>query len=272
MRRAGLIVAVLIAACDGGRIVIGGSPSELPDLASEPSEDLAVPPADVDLRGAEPIDLRKPNGGDLSGLDLAGNLGVDLATTPGQCPADTVAFATYCMDRYEAPNIEGELPFYYQTAPDGEAWCATKGKRLCTEAEWKSACEGPSGNEYPYGDTYKAHACNDDKTWKAPNWTALGKYPAPEGQAEADRLYQGDPSGSRTMCLTDTGVFDLTGNVAEWVKRSYPHANNYDYVVKGCFWSQCYMDTTPDCNFTNSAHPPGFRSYEFGFRCCMDKP
>lgn len=269
MRRAALTVAVLIAACDGGRIVIGGASSDGSlDLTVVTADDLAAQ-SEADLRTDSAPDLPKPPS---SSTDLSdGGLG-DLATTPGQCPVDTVAFATYCMDRYEAPNIEGELPFYYQTAPDGEAWCATKGKRLCTEAEWKSACEGPSGNEYPYGDTYKAHACNDDKTWKAPNWTALGKYPAPEGQAEADRLYQGDPSGSRTMCLTDTGVFDLTGNVAEWVKRSYTHATNYDYVVKGCYWSQCYMDTTPDCNFVNSAHPPGFRSYEFGFRCCMDKP
>ena len=79
-------------------------------------------------------------------------------------------------------------------------------------------------------------------------------------------------SQGRAMCLSDAGVYDLTGNVAEWVKRSFPHPNNYDYVVKGCYWSKCYMDNTPDCHFTNSAHPPGFRSYEFGFRCCMDKP
>lgn len=266
MRRVTTLVFVAFAACNGGRIVTGALPIATPDLTPVPIVDLAIDPS-TDLIGVAMPDLTPTV---IPDLHVVPNN--DLATQPGQCPPDTVAFATYCMDRYEAPNIEGELPFYYQTATDGEAWCTTKGKRLCTEAEWKSACQGPSGNEYPYGNTYKAHACNDDKTWKSPNWTALGKYPAPEGQAEADRLYQGDPSGSRTMCLTDTGVFDLTGNVAEWVKQSFTHANNHGYVVKGCYWSQCYMDTTPDCNFVNSAHPPGFRSYEFGFRCCMDKP
>ena len=258
-----VLFGLLLAACSGGRIVLGTNAaaddlamnSVEPDLAS----DLAEPPsAMLDLRKPPTMTDAKPGG--------------DLTTPPGACPADTVAFSAYCMDRYEAPNEEGTLPFYFQTAPDGEAWCGARGKRLCTEAEWVSACEGPSGFEYPYGNTYVAHACNDDKTWKSPSWATLGTYPAPAAQAEADRLYQGDPSGSRTMCLSDAGVADLTGNVAEWVKRSFPHAKNYDYVVKGCYWSGCYMDTTPDCHFVNSAHPPGFRSYEFGFRCCMDKP
>lgn len=268
-RRLALVVALAWIGCKGGTIKLG-QPSPHGDLsASEPPDLSGVPeagdltPAGADLKQGGSVDLK-------STLDLPSQKS-DLATTPGSCPADTVAFDTYCMDRYEAPNIEGALPFYFQTAPDGEKWCEGKGKRLCTEAEWKSACQGPNGYEYPYGNTHIKSACNDDKTWISPSWSTLGKYPDPAAQAEADRLYQGDPSGSRAMCISDAGVMDLTGNVAEWVRRSYPHPNSYDYVVKGCYWAGCYMDPTPDCNFTNSAHPPTFRSYEFGFRCCVDK-
>ena len=268
LRQTGLLLALAgtLTACEG-RIVLGLSPLEHADLSLLPTDDLlssSGPDARLDHNLPTPSDQE-------SSLDLS-KPADDLGTTPGICPSDTVTFDTYCMDRYEAPNIEGEYPFYYQTAPDGENWCGGKGRRLCTETEWKSACQGPNGLEYPYGNTFIKSACNDDKTWISPNWAVLGTYPAPAAHAEADRLYQGDPSGSRMMCLSDAGVYDLTGNVAEWVRRSLPHTNNYDYVIKGCYWATCYMDSTPDCNFTNSAHPPEFRSYEFGFRCCMDRP
>jgi formylglycine-generating enzyme len=176
----------------------------------------------------------------------------------------------FCMDRYEAPNQAGAKPLAFQTAPDGEKWCAARGKRLCSEAEWVRACQGPSGQPYPYGATYQKSTCNDDKIWKAPSWTTLGSYPSDASMMEAERLYQADASGSRTDCISDEGVYDLTGNVAEWVARSFSHANNYDHVMKGCYWSGCYGGTPPSCAFTNPAHPGTFRTYEAGFRCCGD--
>ena len=71
------------------------------------------------------------------------------------CPDDMVAIDGYCIDRYEAPNVKGELPFALQTAYDGEAWCTERGKRLCTQDEWVRACEGPKGRLYPYGNAYR---------------------------------------------------------------------------------------------------------------------
>jgi formylglycine-generating enzyme required for sulfatase activity len=189
--------------------------------------------------------------------------------SPMGCPSDMVAIDAFCMDRYEAPNVAGEKPLAMQTAPDGELWCNARGKRLCTEAEWVRACQGPAILPYPYGTTYKRSTCDDDKTWLAPDWTTLGTWPSAAAMAEADRLYQADPSGARTGCVSAEGVYDLTGNVAEWVKRSFDHANNYAEVMKGCYWSGCYGGSPPSCGFTNPAHPGTFRSYEAGFRCCQ---
>jgi formylglycine-generating enzyme required for sulfatase activity len=192
----------------------------------------------------------------------------DLA--PIGCAADTVTFGDVCMDRYEAPNQAGAKPLAMENALSGEAWCAARGKRLCTEAEWVRACNGPAMLPYPYGATYQRSVCNDDKTWIAPDWTTLGTWPSDAGVAEAARLYQADPSGSRTGCVSAEGVNDLTGNVAEWVRRSFSNANNYDHVLKGCYWSGCYGGSPPSCAFVNPAHPSGFRTYEAGFRCCYD--
>ena len=93
------------------------------------------------------------------------------------CPAGMVAFADFCMDRFEAPNQAGLPPLAMRSATDGVAFCAALGKRLCSEAEWVTACKGPAGLPYPYGTTYKRSRCNDDKTWKVPSWTVLGTWP-----------------------------------------------------------------------------------------------
>jgi hypothetical protein len=199
----------------------------------------------------------------------------DAAPAPSDaaapCPTDTVAFAGFCMDRYEAPNQAGVPPLAMRTASDGVAFCSAAGKRLCTEAEWVRACQGPAGLPFPYGKTYQRSRCNDDKVWKAPSWTVLGTWPSAAAQAEAKRLYQAETSGSRSGCASAEGVQDLTGNVAEWVVRSFPNSNNYDHVMKGCYWSGCYGGAPPSCSFTNPAHPGSFRTYEAGFRCCRTR-
>ena len=200
-------------------------------------------------------------------VDASSDAGAD-AFTPPPCPAEMVNFGEFCMDRYEAPNEAGAMPLAMQSALSGEDWCADRGKRLCTEAEWVTACRGSSDCDFPYGETYERGRCNDDETWISPNWSALGTYPAPAAVAEAERLYQAEPSGSNEGCVSEDGVYDLSANVAEWVRRSFPHTNNYDHVMKGCYWAGCFGGAPPSCDFTNPAHPSGFRSYEAGFRCC----
>src|SRR5579871_3770805 len=133
------------------------------------------------------------------------------AAAAGACPADMAEVADYCIDRFEAPNEEGARPLVAQLARDGERWCAERGKRLCTEAEWVRACEGPEGWLYPYGNEYRPGACNDDKEWRNPDWRKIARYPSPEGRHEVERLDQADASGSRSACVSAEGVFDLTG-------------------------------------------------------------
>jgi len=185
------------------------------------------------------------------------------------CAEDMVPIGGYCIDRYEAPNRKGELPLALVTAYDGEAWCMERGKRLCTQDEWVRACEGPHGRRYPYVNDYREDVCNDDKGWILVHWKALAKWPRDPALDEATRLFQADMSGARAECVSEEGVADMTGNVAEWVRRSTPSSRpGYDHVLKGCYWAGCYKDPHPSCEFTNAAHPGTFRTYEAGFRCC----
>jgi formylglycine-generating enzyme required for sulfatase activity len=176
----------------------------------------------------------------------------------------------FCMDRFEAPNVAGAEPLVMQSALTADAWCAERGKRLCTEHEWDAACQGPDVSTYPYGDTYEPGACNDDKTWIAPDEQTLATWPSQDAQDEVARLYQAAPSGSHPACAGAYGIFDLTGNVEEWVVRTKYHVNEYPHVLKGCYWSGCYGGSKPTCLSTNPAHASAFMFYETGFRCCSD--
>jgi len=199
----------------------------------------------------------------------------------GPCPPDMVDVSVACIDRYEAPNEAGAMPLVMQSAPEAEAWCKERGKRLCTEDEWLRACQGPKGLAYPYGSKYQEHHCNQDATkYLAPNWGKLGRWPAPEAAAEVKRLNQSEPSGKRPTCVSAEGVYDLTGNVAEWVARSRPDKDScqtpeeqaHRFVVKGCFWGKCFRTPhEPACEYVNCTHAAGFHSYEFGVRCCRDR-
>ena len=148
-----------------------------------------------------------------------------------------------------------------------------RGKRLCSEGEWVRACEGPHGRRFPYGDAHRRPRA----TTTAPGFRRLeGARRAGRTRSaveEAARLYQADASGARTECVSEEGVYDLTGNVAEWVRRDGPATRpGYEHVLKGCYWAGCYHEPEPNCAFRNSAHPGTFRTYEAGFRCCRPSP
>jgi sulfatase modifying factor 1 len=231
----------IVAACAGGR------PSVPPVAATAPAS--APAPAPAPARASAP----------------------ELPLTTA-CPPGMVALPGVCIDEYEAPNLRGELPIAQATAYDGERWCAERGKRLCYDDEWLRACEGPHGHRFPYGDTHRDGACNDDRPWIEVRWGALATWPEDEAVTEGTRLFQADMSGARADCVSDEGVFDLTGNVAEWVRRRGPAPRpGWEHVLKGCYWAGCYHQPEPTCGFTNHAHPGTFRTYEAGFRCCVER-
>jgi formylglycine-generating enzyme required for sulfatase activity len=183
-----------------------------------------------------------------------------------------VDIGSVCIDRYEAPNQRGVKPLLMQSAIDGEAWCRDHDKRLCREDEWLAACMGAERRSFPYGDAYEAGRCNDDKTWRAPKWSALRQWPAEVAEREAARLDQSEAAGQRADCKSDAGVFDLSGNAAEWVVRTEDNDTNHDHVVKGCYWARCFRPPhIPSCDYVNFAHRSEERSYEMGFRCCRNR-
>ncbi len=170
----------------------------------------------------------------------------------------------FCMDTYEAPNKRGERPLVMQSAVSAEKWCTSRGKRLCREIEWESACEGPLRTPWTYGWRADGTKCNSGKIWQKFNAEILYKPDERAVSREVERLWQGEPSGRRPECATPEGVHDLIGNVEEWV-LSRP-SRKWNRTLIGGFWAKPW----PGCRGANDAHEPEFRFYETGFRCCKD--
>jgi formylglycine-generating enzyme required for sulfatase activity len=181
----------------------------------------------------------------------------------GMEPRETPVHA--CMDEYEWPNQKGAEPTVMLNFLEAEAACGTVHKRLCTEFEWESACEAPDVRPFPYGFERKANVCNSDKTYRPVSEAKLASADVALRTREALRAWQGEGSGARPECVSPSGIYDMTGNVEEWVRTSRPEWA-YPSSLKGGYWSKPWAG----CRGTNDSHGPRFRFYEVGFRCCAD--
>lgn len=172
----------------------------------------------------------------------------------------------FCIDRFEYPDRRGEYPWIMVDWNEAGAICSREGKRLCTEAEWTFACEGEAARPYPYGYTRDPEACVVDRPWREVDAEALVPPDTDRARAELDRLWQGEPSGSRPRCRSVFGVYDMTGNIDEWtvgvVRGDKPS------ILKGGYWGP----VRDRCRPSTRVHGEDFTFYQQGFRCCSDVP
>jgi formylglycine-generating enzyme required for sulfatase activity len=225
----------------------------------------------------------------------------DSRDSAHSCPAGMVAIgSSYCIDMYEGSLVQtsggGERPWpYYQTLPPGvfvravsapgvypqgyisglqaKAACQHSGKRLCKPAEWKNACMGPGKTTFPYGNSRVVGRCNDNgrsaMRFFNPHLDNRPEHRWMWGQRSNmidPRLNQLDGTltrtGERAACTNDYGVFDMVGNLHEWVDDP-----------DGTFQGGYYLDTHLNgdgCNYRTTAHPVSHYDYSTGFRCCAD--
>ncbi|MEP7052763.1 MAG: SUMF1/EgtB/PvdO family nonheme iron enzyme [Pseudomonadota bacterium] len=184
-----------------------------------------------------------------------------------QCHAPRVAL-DFCIDEFEYPNRAGAKPPVMLNFYEASGLCAAEQKRLCYESEWVTACEGPDEKPFPYGYVRSSERCNFDNRWVDPHLDRLyAKDPAAQ-RAELARLDRSQPSGQKASCVSDYGVYDLTGNVDEWALADHdrPRERAKFAALKGGAWGH----VRNACRPVTTSHVPEFRYYFIGFRCCAD--
>jgi hypothetical protein len=128
--------------------------------------------------------------------------------------------------------------------------------RLCSEAEWQTAClAGQSANTASWSFSsapavYDDLVCNDASAGVDAPWaTAFNNGPA-------------------KRCRTSTQIWDMSGNVAEWTGTCLTVLNKqYCRVRGGSYLSQ---GPATACNFSFVLDVPDFVNSDLGFRCCSD--
>jgi serine/threonine protein kinase len=224
-----------------------------------------VPSAPVSPQPSEALNLASAEGMVQVPADTY-EVGTPLFTDDYHAPPQKIPLDSFWIDQYLTTNAQYQLYMTETGAPEPVTWpgeenhpvigvtwdqalayCQWTHKRLPKEAEWEAAGRGPGSSPqlYPWG-----------------NDSTAG------GQALALPDEDTYPVGTQSFNKSPTDVFDMVGNVWEWVGESYANNQEGIKVLRG----GRYGLPINDLAYRLVVAPGDTRYIKYaGFRCAADQ-
>jgi serine/threonine protein kinase/formylglycine-generating enzyme required for sulfatase activity len=226
------------------------------------------PKADSEPPGMVYVPKPPPPPPGFSGVWRGFAMGRDNAPDPEETPAHVVNVKPFYLDKtpvtvgqYAAftkatvPAGSEDLPATNVSWQEAQDYCASKGGRLPTEAEWEYAARGVDGRLYPWGNSFAASLTN----------SAEGGLGRPQ------------PANSHADGASQFGVLGMSGNVWQWTAddyRPYPGRQpafkipaDAKVIRGGSYKSDKDHVTTTTRNLDHASA----RSPVIGFRCAKSQ-
>ncbi|MCU0485838.1 MAG: SUMF1/EgtB/PvdO family nonheme iron enzyme [Anaerolineales bacterium] len=188
-----------------------------------------------------------------------------LCVADGVCSPPNSA-GSYTRDSYYGNTAYVDYPVIYVDWTQAAAYCQWAGRKLPTEAQWEYAARGGfTGALYPWGNTFNGNLANFCDASCSLGWS---------NNSYNDGYADSAPVGSYPA--NGYGLYDMAGNVWEWVADRYgsylegavfyptgPDSGTSRLLRGGSWYSDGGYLRVSDRFRGNPANS----SYYFGFRC-----